>query len=191
VLFTADENFIQNFPKISSVKHLWVWNGQLRERKRGVQRFRELPHQWKEATVVPIHKKGDKTDCSNYRGISLLSTSYNTLSNNLLATLTPYADDITGDHQCGFRCNISTSDQIFYIRYILQKKQEYNGTVHQLFIDFNKASDSVRREVLYSILIEFGMPSKLDGLIKMCLNDTYSTVCIGSISLTSFLFRMA
>jgi hypothetical protein len=40
----------------------------------------ELPHQWKESTVVPIHKKGDKTDCSNYRGISLLSTSYKILS---------------------------------------------------------------------------------------------------------------
>jgi hypothetical protein len=36
----------------------------------------ELPHQWKESVVVPIHKKGEKTDCSNYRGISLLSTSY-------------------------------------------------------------------------------------------------------------------
>jgi hypothetical protein len=33
----------------------------------------ELPHQWKESIVVPIHKKGDRTDCSNYRGISLLS----------------------------------------------------------------------------------------------------------------------
>jgi hypothetical protein len=36
----------------------------------------ELPHQWRESIVVPIHKKGDKTDCSNYGGISLLSTSY-------------------------------------------------------------------------------------------------------------------
>jgi hypothetical protein len=61
------------------------------------------------------------------------------------------------------------TDQIFYIRQILVKKWEYNGTVHQLFIDFKKAYDSVRREALYSILIEFGIPRKLVGLIKMCL----------------------
>jgi hypothetical protein len=54
----------------------------------------ELPHQWKESIVVPIHKKGDKTECSNYRGISLLSTSYKILSNILLARLNPYADEI-------------------------------------------------------------------------------------------------
>jgi hypothetical protein len=51
--------------------------------------------------------------------------------------------------------------------------------VHQLFIDFKKAYDSVRREVLYNILIEFGIPRKLVGLIKMCLNETYSRVRIG------------
>jgi hypothetical protein len=71
------------------------------------------------------------------------------------------------------------SDQIFYIWQILEKKWEYNGTVHQLFIDFKKACDSVRREVLYNILIEFGIPRKLVGLIKMGLNETYSTVLIG------------
>jgi hypothetical protein len=65
----------------------------------------ELPHQWKESIVVPIHKKGDKIDCSNYRGISLLLTSYKFLSNILLGRLTPYADEIIGDHQCGFRRN--------------------------------------------------------------------------------------
>jgi hypothetical protein len=52
---------------------------------------------------------------------------------------------------------------------------EHNGTVHQLFIAFKKAYDSVRREVLYNILIEFGIPRILGGLIKLCLNKTYST----------------
>jgi hypothetical protein len=66
---------------------------------------KELPHHWKESVMVPIHKNGDKTVCSNYRGISLVSTSYKILSNTLLARLTPYADEIIGDHQCGFQCN--------------------------------------------------------------------------------------
>jgi hypothetical protein len=90
----------------------------------------ELPDQWKESIVVPIHKKGDKADCSNYRGISLLSTSYKILSIILLSRLIPYADEIIGDHQCGFRCNRSKTDQIFYICQIPEKKWEYNGTVY-------------------------------------------------------------
>jgi len=51
--------------------------------------------------------------------------------------------------------------------------------VHQLFIDFKKAYDSVRREILYNILIEFGVPRKLVRLIKMCLTETYSRVWVG------------
>jgi hypothetical protein len=70
--------------------------------------------------VVAIRKKGDKTDCSNYRGISLLSTSYRILSNILLSRLTPYADEIIGEHQCGFELNRSTTGQIFFIQQILE-----------------------------------------------------------------------
>jgi hypothetical protein len=121
----------------------------------------ELPQQRKESIIVPVYKKGDKTDCISYRGISILSTAYKILSNVLMARLTPYVNEIIGDHQCGFRRNRSTMDQIFYIRQILQKKWEYNGTVHQLFIDFKKAYDSVKREVLYNILLEFGISEKL------------------------------
>jgi hypothetical protein len=72
-------------------------------------------------------------------------------------------------------------DQIFYIRQILEKKWEYNGTVHQLFIGFKKAYDSVKREVLYNILVEFGIPKKLVRLINMCLNETYSKVRTGKL----------
>jgi hypothetical protein len=82
----------------------------------------ELPQQWKESIIVPIYKKGDKTDCNNYRGIFLLSTAYKILSNIPLATLTPYVNEIIGDHQCGFHHNRSITDQIFYIRQMVEKK---------------------------------------------------------------------
>jgi hypothetical protein len=71
------------------------------------------------------------------------------------------------------------TDQIFYIWQILEKKWQYNGIVHHLYIDLKEACDSVTREVLYNIRLEFGIPKKLVGLIEMCLNETYSTVHIG------------
>jgi hypothetical protein len=67
-----------------------------------------------------------------------------------------------------------------------RKNGNIMGTVNQLFIDFKKAYDSVRREVLYSILIEFGIPRKLVRLIQMCSNETYSTVRIGKLQSDKF-----
>ena len=72
----------------------------------------------------------------------------------------------------------------FALEYAIQRFQvnqdglKLNG-MHQLFIDFNKAYDSVRREVLYNILIEYGVPKKLVRLVKMCLTETYSRVRVG------------
>jgi hypothetical protein len=103
-----------------------------------------LPQQWKEYVIVPIYTKGDKTDCNNYWGISLLLTAYKILSNILPARLTPYVKEVIGDHQYGFHHDRST-DQIFFICQILEKKCEYNGTVNQLFTDFKKAFNSVKR----------------------------------------------
>jgi hypothetical protein len=107
-----------------------------------------------------------------------LPNTYKILSNILLSRLVTYAKEIIGDHQCGFRRNRSTIDHIFFNRQILEKKWEYNE-VHQLFIDFKKAYDSVRREDLYKIFIEFGIPRKLVRLIKMSLTETNSRVQVG------------
>jgi len=125
--------------------------------------------------LIVWNKKGAITNCSNYRDISLLPTTFKILSNILLSRLPPYAEELNGDHQCGFQHNRSTAYHIFCIRQILEKKRKnINEAVHQLFVDCNKAYDSVRREVLYNILIQFGIHMKLVGLIKMFLNETYS-----------------
>jgi len=102
---------------------------------------------------------------------------YKILSNILLSRLTPYAEEIIGDHQCGFRSNRSTTDHIFCIRHILENKWEYCEAVHKLLIEFKKAYGSVRK-VLYNILTEFGIHMKLVRLIKMCLIERYSRVQI-------------
>jgi hypothetical protein len=83
------------------------------------------------------------------------------------------------DHQCWFRRNRSTTNHIFCIRQIFEKKREYNDAVHQLFVYSKKACDPARREVLYNILTEFGIPLKLVRLIQMCLNETYISVRVG------------
>jgi hypothetical protein len=98
----------------------------------------------------------------------LLSTSYKILSNFLLSRLIPYED---GSYW-------GSPDQIFYICQIPDKKWEYIVQYVAIY-NFKKVYDSVMREVLYNILTEFGISRKLDGLIKMCLNETYSTVHIG------------
>jgi len=71
----------------------------------------KLPEEWK-----------DKTDFNNYGCITLWPTTYKILSNNLLSWLIPYAKEIIGDHQCGFRRNRSTIDHVFCIRQILDEK---------------------------------------------------------------------
>jgi hypothetical protein len=82
----------------------------------------ELPHQWKESIVAPIHKKVIKTS------VVIVMAANKILSNILLSRLIPYTDENIGDHHCEFRRNMSMNVQIFYIRQILQKKWEYNGT---------------------------------------------------------------
>ena len=144
-----------------------IWNKQV------------LPEEWKEAIIVPIFKKGDKSECNNYRGISLLPTCYKVLSNVLVARITPYAEGAIGDYQCGFRRNRSTSDQMFTLRQILEKKWEFRGVVHQLFTDFRKAYDSIIRCKMYQILVSLGVPKKLVKMVQVCLNGHRGRVRVG------------
>jgi hypothetical protein len=109
------------------------------------------------------YKRGDKTDCSNYRGILYLLITYKGLNNILLSKLTSFAEEIIGDRQCGCRRNILCISQT------LEKQWEYNEAVFQLFLNFKKASDLVMREVLYNILIELDIPNKLIRIIYTCV----------------------
>jgi len=68
---------------------------------------------------------------------------------------------------------------------------EYNGSLHQLLVAFKEACNSIKREVLYNILLEFFIPRKLVRLNKMRLNETYNKVRVGESLSHKFLFRIA
>ena len=101
-----------------------------------------MPEVWNLSIICPIHKKGDVTMCSNYRGISLLCVACKIFSNVLFNRLMPYVETI-GDYQCGYRGERSTVDQIFSVRKILEKCSEHGKDTHHLFIDFKAAYDSI------------------------------------------------
>jgi hypothetical protein len=75
----------------------------------------ELPQQGTKSITVLVYKKGDKSGCSSCRGISRLPTVYIILSNIPVSGLTPCVNEIIGENRCGFRRNVSNTDQIFGI----------------------------------------------------------------------------
>lgn len=145
-----------------------------------------IPARWKESIIVPIHKKGDKTKCENYRGISLLNTAYKTLSNIILNRLTPYAESVLGEYQAGFRTNRSTIDQLFTLRQLLEKGWEYNRPIHNLFIDFRQAYDCVERSQVWNAMAEFSIPKKLIRMTKVCMEGGTSKVRVNNKLSNSF-----
>jgi hypothetical protein len=139
---------------------------------RKIWKYEHLPTTWNETVIIPLHKKGDKTKCENYRGISLLNSAYQVFARILLNRITSYVEENVGRYQCGFRTGRSTIEQLSVISQPIEKKYEYRQNIWQLFVDFKKAYDSVHRESLYNIMKEFGIPNKLVALTKMCMEDT-------------------
>lgn len=139
----------------------------------------QIPEAWKESIIIPIHKKGDKLKCTNYRGISLIDSAYKVLSNIMLSRLSPLVENILGDYQCGFRKHRSTTDQMFTIRQMLEKCWEFNKQLHNLFIDFRQAYDSVLRVELWNAMAELSIPQKLIRMTKACICDSRSRVRVG------------
>ena len=140
----------------------------------------KMPTEWNVNIICPIHKKGDIMERSNYRGVSLLNTDYKILSNILFARISPFAENIIGNYQCGFRTNRSTTNQIFMLRQILEKTKELGIETHHLFIDFKSAHDTIKRDQLYNAMGEFNIPNKLVRLTRTTMENTKSQVRIQS-----------
>lgn len=135
-----------------------------------------MPNEWKEATVIPLHKKGKKSCCNNYRGISLLSVTSKVLSRLIFNRLTDHLGKILRDSQCGFRSSRSTIDMIFSLRQLIEKSMEQNTKLCISFIDISKAFDSVNREMLFKLLEKAKIPPSIRTIIKIMHEETFAAV---------------
>jgi hypothetical protein len=95
----------------------------------------EMPCDWRNSIICPIYKKGDKLMCENYRGISLLSTTYKILTYIIQERLEPIAEQVIREYQAGFRKGRSTMDHIFTMKQISEKFWEHNVDLFQIYID--------------------------------------------------------
>ena len=130
--------------------------------------------------MLPFHKNGDKSECSNYRGISLLNIAFKILEAIIVNRFKRFRDKVTREEQCGFRPGRSTIDQIFNLRCLLQNRHEYRRPTMVAFIDFKAAFDSVHRPTLYKLLAADGMSPKLVNMIKLLYEPSRSCVKINN-----------
>jgi hypothetical protein len=113
------------------------------------------PTHWNEGIICPIYKKCDRLNCNNYKPIMLLNIAYKIyaiLLNNQLSEIIEYK---LGDFQMGFQPNRSTIDNIFMVRQIFEKCYEYNIELHNIFVDYFQALDSVNRKKIIECVYKY------------------------------------
>ncbi len=135
-----------------------------------------IPTEWKTALVIPIFKKGLRTICENYRGISLLNTTYKVYAKIINNKLKKIMEAISLEEQTGFRKGRSCSDNMFVLKLLIEKRREFNLQTYMFSIDYVKAFDNVLRGKLWSIMDRRGIPKHLIEVIRNMYKDTQINV---------------
>ena len=125
---------------------------------------------------IPIPKKGNAKECSNYRTIALLSHASQVRLKILQARLQQYVNHELPDVQAGFRKSRGTRDQIVNIRWIMEKARELQKNIYFCFVDYAKAFDCVDHNKLWKILKEMGIPDPLTCLLRNLYAGQEATV---------------
>jgi hypothetical protein len=125
----------------------------------------QSPTEWLQGIICPIYKKGEQTIHSNYRPIMLLDIPYTIFTIILNNRLPEIVESKLSDVQSGFRPNRSTLDNIFIVRQTCEKCYKYNINLHNIFVDYIQAFDSVNRNKVIDSLNQYDIRSKLKKLI--------------------------
>ena len=132
----------------------------------GAWKLGKTPRYWQTGVIILIFKKGDRKQCTNYRGISLLSLPGKVYAKCLERNCREIVESKLEDGQCGFRPGRSTTDQIFTLKQIFEKSWEYGKDLFACFIDLEKAYNRVPRDKLWKVLQEYGVNGQLLRAIK-------------------------
>ena len=125
----------------------------------------QWPQDWKRSVFIPVLKKGNAKECSNYRTIALISHTSKVMLKMLQARLQQYMNRELPDIQTGFRKGRGTRDQIANIHWIIEKAREFQKNIY-CFIDYTKAFDYVDHNKLSKILQVLGIPDYLTCLLR-------------------------
>ena len=120
---------------------------------------------WKRSVFIPVPKKGNAKECSNYHPVALISCASKVMLKILQASLQQYVNHELPDVQGGFQKGRGTRDQIANIRWIIKKAREFQKNIY-CFIDYIKVFDCVDHSKLWKILQEVGIPDHLTCLLR-------------------------
>ena len=148
-------------------------------RKRCTQVCQQWPQDWKRSVFIPILKKDNAKECSNYCTIAPISHASKVMLKILQVRLQQYMNHELQDVQAGFRKGRGTRDQIANIRWIIEKAREFQKNMYFCFTDYAKAFDCVDHNKPWKILKEIGIPDHLTCLLRNVYTGQEATVTIG------------
>ena len=141
-----------------------------------IWKTQQWPQRQKRSVFIPIPKKGNAKECSNYHTVELISHASKVMLKILQARLQLYVNRELPDVQAGFRKGRGTRDQIAKIRWIMEKAREFQKNIYFCFTDYAKAFDCVDHNKLWKILKEMGIPDHLTCLLRNLYAGQEATV---------------
>jgi hypothetical protein len=139
-----------------------------------------IPQEWGKSILIPIPKKGDLSNCSNYRTISLINHTGKVLLIVLLNRLKNQLDPYLSEEQAGFRKDRSTVHQILTLRLLAEKAKRQGKKIYNCFIDFQKAFDTIKHKIIWAMLKSYGVDTKMVTLLQKIYEKSQSAVRIGT-----------
>ena len=144
-----------------------------------IWKTQQWPQDWKMSVFIPIPKKGNAKECSNYCTVAFISHASKVMLKILQVRLQQYVSHELPDVQAGFVKGRGTRDQIANICWIIKKVKEFQKNIYFCFIDYTKAFDCVDSNKLWKILKEMGIPDHLTCLLRNLYAGQEATVITG------------